>query len=202
MKKNTKMIVASWFGVFIVAITFYVINNSSNFSRKDVLNSESETQAKCRITSEQAFNNYSVKLSKQFYDTIVAGSENNINLVDSKLSYKYNYNSSINLCLIEYVFSWKIKDISTGNIGEILVKIGDNLISGTHDPTTQKESTIASLVIATSPSGSQLVKVCSVQTPGHYDDISKKSINELLTPTQCTSELGFDSIVYERLGIK
>ncbi len=211
----------SWTIVIVVALILVVIfrttiSNTESTNKSDdsptVINKitnfftpESDAQIKCQSSTQKAFDNWSGKLSKQFYTSLVLGLQTDEILnTDSSANYRYNYNTATNLCFLEYIFSWKIDKVSTGNEAQFVVKVVQALFFDTRDPTTSNSQNppLASLLTATTQSGSQTVQHCSVMAPGHYDDPTQKPIGELFNPTKCTSESEFNSLVMERFGIK
>ncbi len=186
-------------------------NNSPTIidSITGIFKPESEAQIKCKTSAQKAFSNWSDKISKQFYDSIMEGSsEDKITSTGSTANYKYNYNTDVSLCFMEYIFSWQLKKVSTGDELPFNMKYVQTLLSDTSDPTIAGKGVLtdskalAVLFTVESPTGSQLVQACSVMLPGHYDDTSQMSINDLLSPTKCTSGSAFDSLVLTRFGIK
>ena len=187
-------------GAIVLVLLFVFTGGVSNFLIGFKQGSQgSDYNTPCESTSQEAFSNWSKKLSQQYYNSAV---NNDPDVIDenSTIDYKYNYDNNTNLCFIEYAFSWKIKSSSNGNEGQIEVKMVQTLLTATADPSASK-NTLALLAIGTAPSGSQKVQTCSVMTPGHYDDLTQKPADELLNPTQCTSEAEFDSLVASRFGI-
>ncbi|MCX6755343.1 MAG: hypothetical protein NT068_02270 [Candidatus Nomurabacteria bacterium] len=201
-------------GVVVIVFIIFLVSSSNkgntNQSGNSPTNSitgfftpESDAQIKCKSVTQKAFDNWSGKLSKQLYDSIMIGTDTGqIINTGSTVDYKYNYNTDVNLCFMEYVFSWKVKKVSSGNEGQVDIKVVQTLFSDTNDPTTTGNTALATLATGTGPSGSQLVQLCSVMVPGHYDDPTQKPVGELLAPTQCKSESEFNSLVLERFGIK
>ncbi len=214
--KNNNPVVVILLIVLIGGGGYFLFTKSSNQSANSpstnsitsFFTPESDAQMKCKSSTQKAFNNWSEKLSKQFYDSLVAGDETDpFTRIGSTVDHRDNFNTDVNLCFMEYVFSWKLKRVSSGNEGQVDIKFVQALFSDTNDPTTNDPTTagntpLATLVTVTAASGSQLVRLCSVMVPGHYDDPTQKPVKELLSPTQCTSESAFDSLVLERFGIR
>jgi len=187
----------------LIGLGGYVLFSKNQNQLENSFSLNSDAQLKCKSFTQKAFDNWSGKLSRQLYDSMAIGTDTDqIINAGSTIDYKYNYNTDVNLCFMEYIFSWKVKEASSGNEGQVDVKVVQTLFSDTSDPITAGNTALATLGIGTGPSGSKLVLLCSVMVPGHYDDPTQKPVGELLAPTQCTSESEFNLLVLERFGIK
>ena len=186
-------------GIFIALIIF-ALNYSTKSSNTIAVNDS--PQSKCKVSAKIAFEKWGGGLSEKFINAIKDDGSMEVSNIGSTNDYKYNYDNNVNLCFMEYIFSWNLKEVSSGNEGQVNVKTVHTLFSATTDPTTKENSELAAFVSGTAPSGSKVVEICTVMTSGHYDDLTKKSYNDRINPTQCASESEFDLLVFERMGIK
>ncbi len=181
--------------VFLLCVVAVIITTS--LVRKNSTGSvDSPEQVKCSIASEKAF-----ELFKQTHTSTnfpeIGDSSTNKKDETASIGYKFNYDSNISLCFIEYIISMKATTIDTNETLEETAKIVSALVSDIN-----KQQSLAGFATIHYPTGSQTINACGVKLPGHYDDINNMPIKDLFSPTQCSSESEFDSLVSDRFGIK
>lgn len=202
MEKNTLKGVVVIAG--IVVVIAYLAGQSSNNATQSASSSQTTTtsvstspeQVKCGASAQKAVELFKEKNSGENFPEI-DGTKENKKDETANIDYKFNYKSNLGLCFVEYIISMQATTIDTNEPIQGEAKLVSALVSD-----ITKQQTLAGFVKTSYPTGSQKVSGCMVQTPGSYDDLNNKPIKDLLSPTQCSSESEFDSLVYDRFGIR
>lgn len=153
-------------------------------------------QTKCGASAQKAYELLKEKNSGENFPEI-DGTKANKKDETVAIDFKYNYNSQLSLCFVEYVISMQATTIDTNETIQGNTKMVTALVSD-----ITKQQTLAAFIKTSYPTGSQKISGCMVQTSGNYDDLNQKPIKDLFSPTQCKSESEFDSLVFDRFGIK
>jgi len=188
-KSNTASTLTIWAVVLVIALIAIVNNMPPN-------KNNSEAQIKCGASAQKAYELFKEKNSGENFPEI-DGTRDNKKDESATIDYKFNYKDDLGLCFVEYIVSMQATTIDTNEPIQGTSKIVSSLIVD-----ITKQQTLAGFAITSYPTGSQKIIGCMAQTPGHYDDLNQKPIKDLLSPTQCSSESEFDSLVSDRFGIR
>jgi hypothetical protein len=179
----------------ILTLTFFaLLLNGCGY--KDFNQASSPAREKCKASAQKAFELFKEKNSGENLPEI-NGTKENKKDETATMDYKFNYNSELSLCFMEYVISMQATTIDSNESIQGNAKFISALVSD-----ITKQQTLAGFSNVSYPTGSQKILGCMVQTSGSYDDLDNKPIKDLLNPTQCNSESEFDALVLGRFGIK